>query len=131
MVETRTSMFCAVGLQIDAAVLRQAALRDVHVRHDFEARDDRRLQQTQLRRHRDFMQDAIDAITNAQIVLQRLDVNVRRAFHDRFANDLVDELHDRRFRIVRVQIRARLDILTASNERFVFRISSNVSAPTP
>ena len=94
MVETRTSMFLVVGLQIDAAVLRQAALGDVHVRHDFQARDDGRLQHAQLRRHRDFVQDAVDAVTNAQIVLQRLDVNIRGALDDRFADDLVDELDD-------------------------------------
>ena len=56
----------AVGLQIDPAVLRQTAFGDVHVRHDFQARDDRRLQQPQLRRHRDFVQNAVDPITNAQ-----------------------------------------------------------------
>ena len=96
---------------MNAAILRQAALGDVHVRHHFQARDDGRLQQAQLRRHRDFVQDAVDAIANAQIVLERLDVNVGRALEDRFANDLVHEFHDRRFRIVRVQVGARFDVL--------------------
>ena len=68
----------------------------------------------ELRRDRDFVQDAVDPITNAQIVLERLDVDVGRAFVDRFADDLVDELHHRRFGIVGVQVGAGLDVL----ERF-------------
>ena len=111
MVETRTSIVLFGGLEIDAAVLRQAALGDVHVRHHFQARDDGRLQEAQLRRDRDFVQDAVDAVTNAQIVLERLDVDVGRALVDRFADDLVDEFHDRRFGIVGVQVRARFDVL--------------------
>ena len=100
-----------VRLQIHAAILRQTPLGDVHVRHHFQARDDGRLQDAQLRRHRDFVQNSVDAITNAQIVFERLDVNVGRALDDRFANDLVHELDDRRFRIVRVQVGARLGVL--------------------
>ena len=92
----------------------QAALGDVHVRHHFQARDDGRLQEAQLRRDRDFVQDAVDAVTNAQIVLERLDVDVGRALVNRFADDLVDELHDRRVGIVGVQVGARFDVL----ERF-------------
>ena len=99
------------GLEVDAAVLGQAALRDVHVRHHFQARDDGRLQEAQLRRDRDFVQDAIDAVTNAQIVFERLDVDVGRAFVNRFTDDLVNEFHDRCVGIVSVQVRARFDVL--------------------
>src|SRR5206468_10647753 len=42
------------GEQIHSAILRQSALRDVHVRHHLEARDDGRLQDAQLRWHGDF-----------------------------------------------------------------------------
>ena len=104
-------MFLLVRLQIDAAILRQPPFRDVHVRHHFQTRDDGRLQQTQLRRDRDFVQNAVDAVANAQIVFERLDVNVGRALDDRFANDLIHELHDGRVRIVGVEIGARFDIL--------------------
>ena len=69
------------------------------------------MQETQLRRDRDFVQNAVDPITNAEIVLERLDVNVGRAFVDRFANDLVHELHHRRFGIVGIQVGAGLGIL--------------------
>ena len=106
-------MFWSADLQIDAAVLRQTPLGDIHVRHHFQARDDGRLQQAQLRRHRDFVEDAVDAVANAQIVLERLDVDVGRALVDRFANDLVDKFHDGRVGIVGVQVGARLDVLRA------------------
>ena len=57
------------------------------------------------------MQDSIDPIANAQIVLQRLDVNIGGALDDRFADDLVDEFDDRSFRIVRVEVGAGLRFL--------------------
>ena len=98
-------------MQIHPAILRQAPLGDVHVRHHFEARDDGGLQKAQLRRHRHFVQNAIDAITNAQIVFERLDMNVRGALDDRLANDLVDELHHGSFGVVRGQVRACFPIL--------------------
>ena len=57
------------------------------------------------------MQNAVDAVANAQIVLERLDVNVGRPLMDGFANDLVNELHDRGFRVVGVQVGARFDVI--------------------
>ena len=100
-----------VRLQIHAAILRQTPLRDVHVRHHFQARDDGRLQHAQLRRHGHFVQNSVDPITDAQIVLQRLDVNIGRALDNRFANDLVHKFHDGRFRIVGVQLGGGLRVL--------------------
>src|SRR5207247_7176042 len=76
-------------LQIHAPILGQPALSNVHVRHHFQARDDGRLQDPQLRRHSDFVQDSVDSISNPQVVFERLDMDVSRAFQDRFANDLV------------------------------------------
>jgi hypothetical protein len=96
---------------LNSAILGQTPLGDVHVRHHFQTRNDGRLQQAQLRRHRDFVQDSIDPIANTQVVLQRLDVNIGCAFDDRFADDLVDEFDDRRFRIVRVEVGAGLRLL--------------------
>src|SRR6266496_218493 len=92
-----------VRLQINAPVLRQAALRNVHVRHYFQARDNGRLQDSQLRRHSDLVQDPVDSITNPQIVLQWFNVNISRALEDRFANDMVYKFHDRRFGVVVIQ----------------------------
>src|SRR5437764_229947 len=61
-----------VRLQINAAILRKTPLSDVHVRHYFQAGDDGRLEQAKLRRHSHFVQDSVDAITNAKIVFQWL-----------------------------------------------------------
>ena len=43
------------GFQIDPAILWETALRDIHVRHDFQTRDDGRLEQAQLRRDGDLV----------------------------------------------------------------------------
>ena len=74
------------------------------------------------------MQDSVDAITNAQIVLQRLDVNIRRAFFQRRTHDLVHETHHRRLGIFLIEDvdlllqieRSIIDIATFQNrlERF-------------
>ena len=69
------------------------------------------MQQPQLRRHRDFVQNAIDPIANAQVVFQRFDMDIGGALDDRFTDDLVYEFDDGRFRIVRIQIGARFDFL--------------------
>ena len=78
MVETRTSTERPAILQADAAVLRQALLGDVQLRHDLDARDHQR-------RHRalalqDLAQHAVDAEAHHQPVLERLDVDVRGVF---------------------------------------------------
>ena len=88
-------------MQIHATVLRQTPLGDVHVRHHFQARDDGCLQHAQLRRNRDLMQNPIDPIADAQIVFERLDMNIRRTLHYGFADNLIHELHHRRFRVIR------------------------------
>ena len=72
IVDTRTSMLVVPALKIDAPVLRQAFFGDVHARHDFQAGNDRALEQAELRRHGSLVEDAVDAVTDAQIVFQRL-----------------------------------------------------------
>ena len=81
-------------LQLDAAVLRHAALGDVQLRHDLEARDERRLELH--RRLHDLLQRAVDAVAHADVVLEALEVDVRRAALHRIREDGVDELDDRR-----------------------------------
>ena len=61
--------------QLDAAVLRQAALGDVELGHDLDARDDRGLQPA--RRRLDVVEHAVDAVADLDLVLERLDVDVR------------------------------------------------------
>ncbi len=93
-----------IRLQIHAPILGQTAFRDVHVRHHLQPRDDGRLQYTQLRRDGHFVQNSVDPIPNAQIVFQRLDVNIGRALDNCLANDLVHEFHHRGFGIVGIQL---------------------------
>ena len=81
--------------EVDAAVLRQAAFRDVEARHDLQTRDDRVLEAGEVVRQRDRDEDAVDAVADAQVVLLRLEVDVRRAFGDGLRQDFGDEAHDR------------------------------------
>ncbi len=84
----------AAHRELDAAVLRQAALGDVEARHDLDAREDRG---AQLRRRRlDLAQHAVDAVAQAERLLERLDVDVGGALLDRARDDAVDDAHDRR-----------------------------------
>src|SRR5438552_6021865 len=51
-------------LQIHSPILGQPAFSNVHVRHHFQARDDRRLQDAQLRRHGNSVQNSVNSISN-------------------------------------------------------------------
>ena len=76
MTETRMSTSRVVDADLDAAVLRQALLGDVQVAENLDARNDRRLKALDLRRHRHLLQHAVDAVADAQLVFERLEVNV-------------------------------------------------------
>ena len=75
----------ALDAQPDAAVLRQPALGDVEVGHDLDPRDHRRRQP--LRRRLDLVQHAVDPVADDQPVLERLDVDVRRARLERVGDE--------------------------------------------
>ena len=92
--------FLALDADVDAAVLREALLGDIHPAHHLDARNERGLVTFQLRRHRGLMQNAVDAIPDAQFVFRRFKMNVRRAVLERFPDDLVDELDDARLLVV-------------------------------
>src|SRR5258706_7333041 len=94
--DTHVDFFAATA-HVNAAVLRQAPLGDVHVGHDLDARDDGRLKTFELWRHWRLVQHAVHSVTDAQIVLHRLQVNVGRPFAKRLTNDLVNELDDASF----------------------------------
>jgi len=79
----------------DAAVHRQPLLRDIQVRHDLDARDDRRLEPVELRRHVHLVKHAVNPVPDAQLILHRLDMDICRALTVRFRDNLVHELHDR------------------------------------
>ena len=95
MTETRTSTSRSAILQLDAPVLRQALLGDVQLAEDLQARDDLRLEVPDLRRDDGFQQHAVNAVADAQLVLERLEVHVGRAPVNRLGQHLVDELDDR------------------------------------
>ena len=97
--DTRKSMSFvdAVVLEadLDAAVLRQPLLGDVELRHDLDARGDR-IAELHRRLH-DVVENAVDAVADAQLLLVRLDVDVAGALLDRRHQDDVHQLDDRRF----------------------------------
>jgi hypothetical protein len=68
---------CPCRAQLDAAVLRQAALGDVEVGHDLDARGDRVLQLERRLHH--LVEHAVDAVADAELLLVGLDVDVARA----------------------------------------------------
>ena len=80
--------------ELDAAVLRQAPLGDVELRHDLDARHDGRLQPA--RRRLDVVQHAVDAVADLELVLERLDVDVGRALLDGAVDEQVHQPDDRR-----------------------------------
>ena len=62
---------------------------------NLDARHDGRLEALNLRRHRHVLQDAVYAVTNPELRLERLKVNVRGPQLDRVPQHLVDEADDR------------------------------------
>ena len=84
----------ARDILLDAPVLRQAALGDVHVRHHLNARDDRQREVPRRRRH--FVERAVHAVADFEFVLERLEMNVARPVLDRLVQDQIDEANDRR-----------------------------------
>ncbi len=87
-------------LEVDPAILWHAALGDIEPGHDFQTGDDGALECFDIFRHRHLDEAAIDAVADAEIGAERLDVDVRGALVEGFADDLVDELDDGGFLIV-------------------------------
>ena len=95
MTDTRMSTSLFVNADLDAAVLRQAFLGDVEMAENLHARNDGRLEPLELRGHGHLLQHAVNAVADAEFVLERLEVDVRRAQFDGVGQDLVDEPDDR------------------------------------
>jgi len=87
--------FAVSNPNFDAAILRQPFLRDVEVAENFDTRNDGRLKPFDLRRHRDFLQHAVNPVTNPQLVLKRFEMNIRGAQINGVAQHLIDEANDR------------------------------------
>ena len=94
----------AVRAYADAAVHGQALLRDVQVRHDLDARNDRGLHALELRWEIDLVEEAVDAVADAQLGLHRLEMDVGRALLVGLRDDLVHEADDRRLLTHRAQV---------------------------
>src|SRR2546427_286601 len=76
-----------------STVLREAALGDVQVGHDLDARDDRGLQRLGRRHH--VVQQTVDPVARLHTAAVRLDVNVAGTVADGLADDHVDQPDDR------------------------------------
>src|SRR5690606_2572745 len=81
-------------LELDAAVLRDAALGDVQVREDLDARGQRCLHLE--RRLHDLLEHAVDSVADPDLLFVWLDVDVGSAAHHGVGQDAVDELDDGR-----------------------------------
>ena len=77
MIETRKSIVRPLQAQLEAAVLRDALLGDVELRHDLDAADDRLVVPLVDRLHR-LVEHAVDAVLDHHLGVARLDVDVAR-----------------------------------------------------
>jgi hypothetical protein len=93
----------ATERDLDAAVLRDAALGDVQGSQHLDARDDR--QRERLGRRRHFVEGTVNPVANLELVLERLEVDVARLVADGLPHDQIDEADDGRL------LRHRLDVV--------------------
>src|SRR5580700_6172147 len=88
--------FAAQNLNLDAAVLRQAALGDIELGHQLQARDDGAFE---LARRRFLVEEhAVHAEAHPELFLERLDVDVAGAVFDGLRDHGIDQPDDGRFR---------------------------------
>ncbi len=92
--DTEVHILVAAELHLDAAVLRQAALGDVELRHHLDARRERVLQPE--RRLHDLVEHAVDAEADAEHLLVGLDVHVARPLADGVGQERVHQADDGR-----------------------------------
>ena len=97
--DRNTDVDVGAGLETcaEVAVLRDAVLGNVKVRHDFDTRDQRLVQST-LQRHI-VDNDAVDAHTDLRLALERLDVNIRRRRRDGTLHEAVQQTDDGRVEV--------------------------------
>ena len=84
-----------VGLEVDAAVLRETFFGDVEARHDLEARDNGVLEAEEVLRDGHGDEQAVDAVADAELFLLRLKVDVGGLVFDGLFDDVGDEADDR------------------------------------
>jgi hypothetical protein len=89
--------FLAFDADVDAAVLGEAFFGDIHAGHDFDAGEDGGLVTFKLGGHRGLVEDAVDAVTDAEFVFGGFEVDIGGAVFEGFPDDLVDEFDDAGF----------------------------------
>ena len=113
---------------LDTAVLRQALLGDVELRHDLEARRDR-VAELHRRRHH-VVEDAVDAEPDPELLLVRLDVDVARALLNGRHQHQVDETNNwgfaalplERCHVDLLELLEQLDVVVDDLRRFLERL---------
>ncbi len=102
---------------LNTSVLGDSLFSNVQLAQDLEPRDDGGLELLDLGGHRCFLEHAVDAVTDAQRVLERLDMHVRSPQFDGLGEDLVDEADDggsfSRLGQVHIVVGVRVDDLEA------------------
>ena len=83
----------AADVELDATVLRETALGDVEIRHHLDARRDREGEMLRWRHH--LLEHPLRLEPDAELALERLEVDVAGAVADRQEEDHVEELADR------------------------------------
>ncbi len=86
-------VLAAGQLDLDAPVLGQAPLGDVHLGHDLEAGDDGVLELH--RRLHDLVEDAVDPVADPERLLVGFDMDIGGLALDGVGEDQVDQLDDR------------------------------------
>ena len=90
--DTDVDVGAGLETRAEVAVLRDAVLGNVKVRHDFDTRDQRLVQST-LQRHI-VNNDAVDAHTNLCFALKRLNVDIRCGRRDGALDQAVQKADD-------------------------------------
>ncbi len=118
---------------LDAPILRQPLFSNVQVAENLDPGNNRRLEPLDLRRHRHVLQHAVNPVANAELLLERLQMDVRSPQLDRIPQHLVDEADDGRLLRGGVQVGVLLVALIHHHEgRFLVQRAQRIRAhPQP
>ena len=92
----------ATDLEVDPAILGEAAFGDVELGHDLEAGEHRLLELLDVFGNGDFAEATVDAVAHAEFFLHGFDVNIGGVLFESLADDLVHEFDDRGFFVIGV-----------------------------
>ena len=91
--DTDVHIVCAMA-EVDAPVLGAAALRDVQLRHDFQARDEGGLEVDKIVGQAHRGKFSVNAVTDDEGVLLRFEMDIRGTIGCGLGNDFIDEADD-------------------------------------